>query len=92
MIPDDLTDILPATTVKRRFLELLNRVGEERSIITITRNGVPAGVLMSAEDYGALMETLQILADRTVTKALSRARRGFSRDRALSHDEVWQGE
>jgi prevent-host-death family protein len=82
--------ILPATTVKRRFLELLKRLGPERSVITITRNGVPAGVLMSVEEYEALMETLEILADPKLTRSLARARRNFERGRTLTHEQVWR--
>jgi len=78
--------------VKRRFLELLKRLGSERSVITITRNGVPAGVLMSVEEYESLLETLEVLADPTLMKNLSRARSNFSRGRTLTHDQVWHEE
>ena len=92
MIPNNPDEILPATTVKRRFLELLKRLGSERPVITITRNGIPAGVLMSVEEYESLLETLEVLADRTLMKDLTRARRNFSRGRTLTHDEVWREE
>jgi prevent-host-death family protein len=87
--PVDPSSILPATTVKRRFLELLGQLGGERSVVTITRNGVPAGVLMSVEEYEALLETVEILADPGLMRALRRARRGFARGRTLRHDQVW---
>lgn len=92
MAPTDMESILPATTVKRRFLDLLKRLGIERSIITITRNGVPAGVLMSVEEYESIMETLEILAEPKVVRALGRARRNFARGRTLSHEEAWGDE
>ena len=92
MIPGDLSDILPITTVKRRFLELLKNLGAERSVITITRNGIPAGVLMSVEEYESLTETLEVLADPGIVQALRRARRNFARGRTVRHDELWLDE
>ena len=89
MINPDPSTILPATTVKRRFLELLAQLGGERSVVTITCNGMPAGILMSVEEYESLIETLEILADPKVARALRRARRGFSRGKTLRHDQVW---
>jgi prevent-host-death family protein len=92
MAPGDLADILPITTVKRRFLELLKKLGVERSVITITRNGIPAGVLMSVEEYESLTETLEVLADPGIVRALRRARRNFGRGRTVRHDELWLDE
>jgi prevent-host-death family protein len=92
MTPGDLSDILPVTTVKRRFLKLVKELGSQRSVITVTRNGVPACVVMSVEEYESLSETLEILADPEVTGALRRARRNFSKGRTLRHEEVWPRE
>jgi len=91
MIPTDWPDTLPATTVRRRFTELLKQLGSERSAITITRNGVPAGVLMSVEESQGLIETLEILADPTVLSHLGRARRNFARRRTRTREQVWRG-
>jgi prevent-host-death family protein len=85
-------DILPATTVKRRFLELLKQLGPEHRVIGITRNGVPAGVLMSMEQYESVLETLEILAAPKLRRAMDRARGDFARRKTLSHDQVWQDE
>ena len=92
MTPGDLSDILPVTTVKRRFLELVKELGAQRSVITVTRNGVPAGVVMSVEEYESLLETLEILADLPVTRGLRRAGRNFAKGRTLRHHEVWPRE
>lgn len=83
------TDILPATEVKRRLLELLKRLDVDRGTITITRNGVPAGVLMSVDEYDSLIETLEILADARLVRELATARRSFARGDVRTHEEVW---
>ncbi len=90
MTSADTGEILPATTVKRRFLDLLRRLGPERGVITITRNGVPAGILMSVDEYESILETLDILADSRLMRSLTRARENFARGRTLTHEQVWR--
>lgn len=90
MITLDATEVLPASTVKRRFLELLKQLGPEKAAIAITRNGVPAGVLLSIEEYESLRETIEVLADPKILRALKTARRGFARRRTLTHEQVWR--
>ena len=92
MVPSDLDSVLPATMVKRHFLKLLKKLGSERSAITITRNGLPAGVLMSVEEYEGLVETVEILADPRLRKTLARARKNFARGRTLRHADIWPEE
>ena len=89
MFPPDPSSVLPASTVKRRFLELLKQLGGERSVVTITRNGVAAGVLMSVEEYESLLETVEILGDAETMRQLRRAGRSFGRGKTLRHDQVW---
>ena len=83
------SEIRSATEVKRHFLALLKQLGREHGAITITRNGVAAGVLMSVDEYESLMETLEILADAKVMRALAAARVRIQRRRALTHEQVW---
>lgn len=85
----DLSATLPASTVKRRFLELLKQLDAEQSVVTITRNGVAAGVLMSVDEYETLLETLEVLGDGSTMRQLQRARRSFARGKVLRHDQVW---
>jgi PHD/YefM family antitoxin component YafN of YafNO toxin-antitoxin module len=47
---------------------------------------------MSVEEYESLLETLEILADLPVTRALRRAGRNFAKGRTLRHQEVWPRE
>lgn len=60
-------------TVKDRLSEFVERVQREHDRITITKNGRPAAVLISAEDLDALEETLAVLADRKTVRDLIEA-------------------
>lgn len=54
---------MPLATVKDRFSELVDRVNREHDRVVVTRNGVPAVVLVSVDELGSLEETLEIMSD-----------------------------
>jgi antitoxin YefM len=82
---------VPLSEAKARLTKLLKDVEELGEGVLITRSGRPAGVLLNVEDYEGLLETLEILADpalrRAVRKGLAEAKNGAT----LSHQEVWDG-
>lgn len=41
----------------------------------VTRRGKPAMILISPEDYEGLLETLEILSDKTVVKRIRKSRK-----------------
>jgi prevent-host-death family protein len=59
--------------VKDRLSEFVDRVQREHDRVTITKNGVPAAVLISPDDLDALEETIAILADRKAVRELQDA-------------------
>jgi antitoxin YefM len=81
--------IIPVTQAKKELLEIVKQMGEEDITVAVTKNGVPVSVLMSADRYEGLLETIEILADRTVIRALARASRDFQAGRTLTHEEAW---
>lgn len=60
-------------TVKDRLSEFVERVQREHDRVTITKNGKPAAVLISAEDLESLEETLAVLSDRRTVQDLREA-------------------
>jgi prevent-host-death family protein len=87
---EDFQQILPVTKVKRELLDILKRMEEEESTIALTRNGEPVGVMMTLSRYEALMETIEILSDRTILESLKRSKKDFKEEKVFSDDEVWQ--
>ena len=69
--------IIPVTQVKKELLEIVKEMAEEDLTVAITKNGIPVSVLMSAARYEGLLETIEILADRSVVKALARSSKEF---------------
>ncbi|MEH3077849.1 MAG: type II toxin-antitoxin system Phd/YefM family antitoxin [Quadrisphaera sp.] len=54
---------LPLAEVRAQLSKLVDSAVETHERINITRNGRPAAVLLSAEDFDSLLETLEVLSD-----------------------------
>ena len=86
---DYIEKILPITKVKKEFLDVIKEMVEEESTITVTKNGMPVGVMMTWERYEALLETIEILADPKVVKALKASERDFRAGKVYTHKDAW---
>ena len=75
-----------AKTHLPRLLAEVSEIGER---IIITRSGRPAGVLLSIEEYDGLVETLEILADPELSKAVRQGLAEVSDGDVIPHEELW---
>ncbi len=83
-------EILPVTQVKKELMQLLKRLQKQGGTVAITKDGSAAGILMGLEDYEGLMETLEILQDRSLMKSLTKALREHRQGKYHSHREVFK--
>jgi len=79
---------VPFTEARARLTELLDEVNERHEHVIITRNGRPAGVVLSSEEYEALAETLEVLEDDEVLEALRESEADARAGRVYSLEEV----
>jgi antitoxin YefM len=86
----ELQKILPITKVKRELLDIIKAMEEEYATITVTRNGEPVGVMMTPERYESLLETIEILSDKKILRALKSSQKDFESDKVYTHKEVWE--
>ncbi|MBW2468196.1 MAG: type II toxin-antitoxin system Phd/YefM family antitoxin [Deltaproteobacteria bacterium] len=86
---DYIEKIMPITKVKKEFLDVIKEMIAEESTITVTKNGMPVSVMMTPERYEGLLETIEILADPKVMKALAASARDFKAGKVYSHKDVW---
>jgi antitoxin YefM len=63
-------ETLPLADVKARLSELIARVQKQHDQVTVTRNGRPAAVVVSIDEWESLQETLEILADPLAVAAI----------------------
>lgn len=80
--------MVPFTEARARLTELLDEVNERHEHVVITRNGRPAGVVISSDEYEALAETLEVLDDEDALEALRESEADVRAGRVYSLDEV----
>ena len=85
----DILQIMPITKVKRGLLDIIKTMQEDDSTITLTRNGEAVGVMMTPDRYEALLETIEILADKDVLAALRLSAQDFQEGKVYSDEAVW---
>ncbi len=79
---------LNLTDARARLSDLADEVTKTHEHVTITRNGVPAMVLLSADEYEGLVETLEILRDPRAAADMRLAQAEYDRDDSHSLDEL----
>ena len=79
---------VPFTEARARLTELLDEVNERHEHVVITRNGRPAAVVLSSEEYEALAETLEVLEDDEALDALRESAADVRAGRVYSLDDV----
>jgi len=86
---DDIQKIMPITTIKKNFLNIIKDMADEDSTVTVTKNGVPVGIMMTPNRYEGLLETIEILSDSKILKSLAASRRDFRSGSVFTHKDVW---
>ena len=74
-----MTRTLSISNVKTHLPQLVAGVAERSEEIVVTKNGKPAAILLSYEEYENLKETLEILSQPSLRRQLMRSRKYFSR-------------
>jgi len=64
---------VPVTEAKNRLLELVRGMARKDEVVAITRDGVPAAILVSVNRFREWMETLEILSDAKTVASLRRS-------------------
>ena len=80
---------IPITEAKSRLLDLIRDLQATEDIVAITKNGVPAAVLLSVERFEGLLETIDILSDEKAMASLRRSLRDARAGRWVSQEEAF---
>ncbi len=82
---------VPLATARAQLSRMVDEAMRTHERVEITRNGTRAAVLLSADDYDVLIESLEILSDaelvREIRQAMDEARTGD----VLTTEEVLDG-
>lgn len=79
---------IPLAQARAQLSRLVDEAVATHERIEVTRNGRRAAVLLSADDYDAIMETLDILSDPDLVAAIRDGEAELARCEASSLAEV----
>jgi prevent-host-death family protein len=79
---------IPLAEARAQLSRLIDDAVRTHERVEVTRNGRRAAVLLSAEDYDSLMETLDILGDADEVRAIAEAQSQLRAGESYSKDEV----
>lgn len=79
---------LSLSEIKARLSELIDQVQREHDRVVLTKNGVPAAVIMSPDDLQALEDTLELLSDPTARAEIETARQEIAAGESFNGEEL----
>jgi prevent-host-death family protein len=79
---------LPLAEVRANLSRLVDEAVRTHDRVEITRNGRRAAVMLSADDYDSLLETLDILSDADLVRDLRQAEAEADRGEVYSLEQV----
>ncbi len=80
--------MLPLAEVRANLSKLVDEAVRTHERIEVTRQGRRAVVILSADDYDSIMETLAILSDQELMRQLQAAEAGVEAGQLYTLDEV----
>jgi antitoxin YefM len=83
-----MAKIVPFTEARANLTELLDAIEDKHEHVLITRNGRPSAVMLSAEEYESLEETLDILQDKDLMDAIHKSEDDVRTGRLMSLEDL----
>ena len=83
-----MSKVLSLSEVKARLSEVIDEIDTTHERVTVTRNGRPVVVLVSADDIEAIEETVAILSDPAAVREIERGRDAIEAGDLASRVEV----
>jgi len=83
---------LSVTQAKNTLLALVRRLGKNKEIVAITRDGTPAAVLLSMSQFEELLETIEVLSDRKAMASLRRSLKQGAKAKWVLQETVFSRE
>ncbi len=85
----DISTYIPISKAKSELLDIIRRLESVEDAVAVTKNGVPAAVILSVERYEGLLETLDILSDDKTMKSLRTSMRQARQGKWRTYAEVF---
>ena len=82
---------VPLAEARANLSRLVDEAVRTHERVEVTRQGRRAVVILSAEDYDSIMETLDILSDQELMREIRAAEAEAGRGEVYTLDEVTEG-
>jgi antitoxin YefM len=82
--------VLPVAEARAQLSQVIESAVATHERTTITRNGIPAAVLLSVDDYESMQETIDILADPDLIAAIKEGLADIAAGRVHDQADVAQ--
>ena len=79
-----MTHTIPLKALRPGLPKVANNVATKFDRYIVTKRGHPVMVLMNPEDYEGLLETIEILSDRSAIKRIRQARKEAKAGKTVS--------
>lgn len=79
---------LPITKARENLTTLVDKASKLLDEYIITVNGSPAAVLMSAQEYESWKETMEILSDPSLVKAIKQGEKEIKMGKGIPWEDV----
>lgn len=76
------------TEAKNRLTEIIKEVEKTTATYVIMRNGHKAAILLSAEEYESLLETLEVLSDKKAMREIAQSAKEFSEGKKIPFSKI----
>ena len=83
-----MTHTITLKNLRPALPKVAEAVGTKYDRYIITKRGAPVMVLINPEDYEGLLETIDILADRSALKRIKRSRKEAQTGKTISLKEL----
>ena len=80
---------LPLSDAKNRLSRIIKDVTERDERVMITRNGRPAAVVISPEEFESWQATIDILSDPDLMAQLQRSKKAMRRAKTYTIEELF---
>lgn len=83
-----MTEVRSLAEAKAHLSELVARVGNQHERVTVTVHGRPTAILLAVDDLESLEETIAVLSDAEVMRALAEADVELARGEGDNQDSL----
>lgn len=79
---------LPISAVKNRLNELVDAASTTHEQVTITKNGAPAAILIGADEWESIQETLFWLSQPGIHETIAEGRADIAAGRFSTEEQI----